>query len=77
MADAATGRITGVGWQESHGKTPRFFAIDPTHRFIFVANEDSDSIVTFKINKADGKLERSGDVVNTGSPVCIVFGHSA
>jgi 6-phosphogluconolactonase len=71
--DPVTGRMTSVGWQESYGKTPRFFAIDPTQRFIFIANEESDTIVTFKIDRASGTLERTGDVVRTGSPVCIVF----
>jgi 6-phosphogluconolactonase len=71
--DPATGRMTSVGWQASRGKTPRFFAIDPTQRFMFAANEDSDTIVAFKINRADGSLEHCGDIVRTGSPVCIVF----
>jgi 6-phosphogluconolactonase len=71
--DSATGRIASIGWQESFGKTPRFIAIDPTQRFMFVANEESDTIVTFKINKHDGTLQRSGDAVSTGSPVCIIF----
>jgi 6-phosphogluconolactonase len=71
--DADTGRITSVGWQESHGKTPRFFAIDPTQRFMFVADEESDAIVPFTIDKTNGKLGRIGDIVKTGSPVCIIF----
>jgi 6-phosphogluconolactonase (cycloisomerase 2 family) len=64
---------TSAGWQASRGKTQRFFAIDPTQRFMFVANEDSDTIVTFKINRVDGSMEHWGDTVKTGSPVCIVF----
>jgi 6-phosphogluconolactonase len=71
--DAATGRMTNVGWQESFGRTPRFFAIDPTQRFMFVANEESDALVSFAIHANKGTLERSGDIVKTGSPVCILF----
>ncbi len=29
--------------------------------------------LAFKIDKAGGTLQRTGDVVKTGSPVCIVF----
>ena len=41
--------------------------------FFVVANEDSDTIVTFKADANTGKLAPTGDVVHTGSPVCIVF----
>ncbi len=71
--DAATGRLAPLGWQDAGGKTPRFFAFDPAGRFLFVANEDSDTIVTFKVDAATGTLAPTGDVVRTGSPVCIVF----
>jgi 6-phosphogluconolactonase len=71
--DAASGRLTPVGWQDSKGKTPRFFAFDPAGRFVFVANEESDTIVAFSVDAATGTLTPTGDVVRTGSPVCIVF----
>lgn len=71
--DPADGWLRPVEHQRSRGKTPRFFAIDPTGRFMFVANEDSDAIVTYAIDRETGKLVATGDVVETGSPVCIVF----
>ena len=71
--DPVTGWLHPVDYQKSQGKTPRFFAIDPTGRFLFVANEDSDTIVTYAIHRETGKLSATGDVVTTGSPVCIVF----
>ena len=40
---------------------------------MFVANEDSDTIVTYAIDHEAGKLSATGDFVKTGSPVCIVF----
>lgn len=73
MVDPANGWLRPVEYQQSQGKTPRFFAIDPTGRFMFVANEDSDTIVTYAIDQETGKLTATGDVVKTGSPVCIVF----
>jgi len=68
--DPTTGRVTALGWADSQGKTPRFFAIEPSGRWLFVADEDSDRIVPFV---AGGQLLPAGDPVGTGSPVCIVF----
>jgi 6-phosphogluconolactonase (cycloisomerase 2 family) len=68
----AGGRLSLVGCEPSGGRTPRFFAFDPGQRVI-VANEDSDEIVPFGADARSGKLLRAGDIVRTGSPVCIVF----
>jgi Lactonase, 7-bladed beta-propeller len=70
---AADGRLTSIGWQPSNGKTPRFFAIDPTGRRLFAANDETDSIVTFELDPANGKLTQTDGSVRAGSPVCIVF----
>ena len=72
-ADPATGWLTAVDIVQTRGKTPRFFALAPDGRFMFVANEDSDTIATFAVNQATGRIEATGGVVSTGSPVCIVF----
>jgi 6-phosphogluconolactonase len=40
---------------------------------MFVANEDSDEIVTFAIDTSDGRLSPTGSITKVGSPVCIVF----
>ena len=71
--DAGTGRLAPRQWVASGGRTPRFFAPDPTRRFLYVANEDSDSIVRFGIAEGTGELTPAGEVAGTGSPVCIVF----
>jgi 6-phosphogluconolactonase (cycloisomerase 2 family) len=71
--DPTNGWLRPVDYPQSQGKTPRFFAIDPTGKFMFVANEDSDTIVTYAIDHETGKLSATGNVVQTGSPVCIVF----
>ena len=68
-----TGWLTPVEYAPSAGKTPRFFSLDPTGRFMFVANEESDTIVKFMVDRATGKLTSTNDVIPTGSPVCIVF----
>jgi 6-phosphogluconolactonase (cycloisomerase 2 family) len=72
-ADPASGRLTNVGWAASQGRTPRFFTLDPSGAWLFVANEDSDTIVTFRIDRQTGLPSLAGEAARTGSPVCIVF----
>jgi 6-phosphogluconolactonase (cycloisomerase 2 family) len=40
---------------------------------MFVLNEDSDSIVTFGIDPATGRLLPTTRTTHCGSPVCMVF----
>ncbi len=55
------------------GKTPRFIGIDPTGMFLFAANQDSHNVVVFRIDAESGLLTPTGQVINIGSPVCMVF----
>jgi 6-phosphogluconolactonase (cycloisomerase 2 family) len=71
--DGNAGTLTPVKWVPSQGKGPRFFAIDPSGKFLYAANENSDTIVTFRLDQSSGDLVPTGQVVQTGSPVCIVF----
>lgn len=71
--DHEKGTLKPLGWESSQGKGPRFFAFDPAGKFLYAANENSDTIVTFRINQKTGKLTPTGQVIKTGSPVCIIF----
>src|SRR6267154_110345 len=55
------------------GKTPRNFAIDPTGKFLLAGNQESNNIVTFRIDAITGALSPTGDPVQVPAPVCIVF----
>jgi 6-phosphogluconolactonase len=55
------------------GKTPRNFAIDPTGRYLLVANQESNGIVVFRIDPKTGRLTDTGQSLETPSPVCLVF----
>jgi 6-phosphogluconolactonase len=59
------GRLTPNGWQRTNGKTPRFFAIDPTGHYLFAANEESDNIVTCRIDSSSGALTMADGVVSS------------
>ena len=68
-----TGELTLVENVPTNGKDPRDFAIDPTGKFLLVANQNSDSILVFRINKNTGTLTRTGNTVEIGNPVCLKF----
>jgi len=70
--DIKTGLLKAIAHISTKGKTPRDFAIHPSGSYLVVANQDSSSLVTFKIEK-DGKLSDTGKRVDSASPVCVVF----
>ena len=69
--DAQAGTLTPVGHQNSSGIKPRDFCIDPTGKFLVVANQDSDNLVIFKRDPETGALTPAGKSVEVGSPVCV------
>ena len=71
--DAATGMLAPVGWEPTQGRTPRFFTLDPAGSLLYAANLDSDNIVTFRVDQQTGKLTPTAQVIETGSPSCIIF----
>lgn len=71
--DAASGRLAPIGWEPTRGHTPRFFTLDPTGNLLYAANLESDNIVTFQVDQSSGKLAATGQVMQTGSPSCIIF----
>jgi len=71
--EAGSGRLSALDVVPTQGKTPRGFAIDPSGTYVLVANQDSHSIVTFRIDKEQGKLLPAGQAAEAPSPVCIRF----
>ena len=67
------GGLTFAGRVPSGGKEPRNFNIDPTGRWLLAANQNSDTIVTFRRDADSGNLEPTGEVTDVPTPVCIVF----
>jgi 6-phosphogluconolactonase len=68
-----TGMLTFVDRKSSNGKGPRNFVIDPTGSFLLAANQTTDSIVTFRIDKNTGKLTDTYYKIEIGNPVCLKF----
>ncbi|MDQ2835224.1 MAG: lactonase family protein [Acidobacteriota bacterium] len=55
------------------GKVPRHLALDPSGRWLLVANQDSDNISALKINPATGQLSDTGKSFPLSKPQCLVF----
>ena len=68
-----TGELSLIGYQSTFGKTPRNFVIDSTGTFLLVANQDSGTVVTFRIDPETGKLIDTGIVTKIPTPVCLKF----
>jgi 6-phosphogluconolactonase len=71
--DPATGKLTKLGSSKYGGKTPRHIALDPTERWLLVANQDSDSISVVKRDVKTGLLAETGKEFPIVTPQCLVF----
>ena len=69
--DPKNGKLLLVGHQPTLGRTPRNFNFDPSGNFLLVANQNSDEIVIFKIDKETGLLTDTQKRIAVGKPVCL------
>jgi len=76
------GTLTQVSHASTLGDYPRIFTIDPSGRFMAVANQSADNVTTFRINpgqgqgeaaRGPGSLEFTGNYTPVGSPSGMVF----
>jgi len=72
-ADWNTGSLTLSGRFDCGGKTPRNFVLDPTERWMLVANQDSNQISVLARNAATGTLAEKGKSFAAVAPMCILF----
>jgi 6-phosphogluconolactonase len=68
--DPFTNHLKLIAHQSVLGIAPRNFSIDPSRKFLFCANQNSNEIVEFRIRK-NGLLKDSGRRIKLGKPVCI------
>jgi 6-phosphogluconolactonase len=73
-SDAAACRLSALAHTGSGGACPRAFIVTDDGRFLLVANQDSDSVVTFAVDATSGLLTPTGDVLHVPTPVCLAFG---
>ena len=70
--DPEKGTLTVVDHTQV-GKIPRNFAIDPSGRYLFDANQEGASVLLYRIDAKTGKLTSTGDKLDVPLPVCVVF----
>lgn len=69
--DAKTGKLTTVGYPETHGKHPRNFLVDEKGELVYVTNRDNNNLVFFKRNSATGLLTYTEKEISIPTPVCV------
>jgi 6-phosphogluconolactonase len=69
------GKLTYVGRQKEHVKTPRGFVIDPSGKFLLLANMDGNNVVVFKRDESTGLLNFTGIEAKVDKPVCLKFAY--
>ena len=67
------GTLTPLEYDSTEGKTPRSFNMDPTGHYLIAANQDSDSLVVFRVDAKTGHLTPIGQKENAPSPTCVTF----
>jgi len=65
------GMLKIIGHQSTEGQVPRNFTLDPSGRFLLVANQGTNNIVVFKRNIKTGLLKNTGIQVSVPSPSCL------
>lgn len=70
---AKTGYLKHIETVPTHGLIPRNFTLDPTGSFLLVAHQNSDNIVVFKRDRKTGKLTDTGERIEAGKPVCLIW----
>jgi 6-phosphogluconolactonase len=70
---AKSGQLTLRARSSCGGKTPRHLALDPTERWLLVANQDSDTISVFARDVKSGKLAGTSRDFPLSKPQCLVF----
>jgi len=71
------GRLTLAGHTPCGGDWPRNFAIDPTGRYLLVANQRSDNLALFALDGKNGLPRPMPCTFATTAPACLKFAHGS
>ena len=67
------GTLTPINHTSCGGKRPRHLALDPSERWLLIANQDTNNISVFARDERTGHLAESGKSFPLASPMCLVF----
>jgi 6-phosphogluconolactonase len=68
-----SGKLTLIENASTQGRIPRNFAIDPTGQWLLAANQETDNVTVFAINKTNGRLKATGQTLKVDTPVCVRY----
>ena len=71
--DPDKGTLTWVEEQNTGGKTPRHFGIEPSGKHMAICNQETNTVLASRIDKDNGRLKPSGVFAEVESPACAVF----
>lgn len=71
--DPVTGKLTVLDRMYCGGKVPRHISLDPSERWLLVANEVSGNIAVFRRDTKTGNLAETGKEFAISKPQCLVF----
>jgi 6-phosphogluconolactonase len=71
--NAKNGKVTFVQSTSTLGKGPRNFIIDPSGKYILIANQLTNNVVFFKRNSNTGKITPLQQELEIDRPVCLIF----
>jgi 6-phosphogluconolactonase len=69
----ADGRLSEVEIVPCGGKGPRSFSLSPGGSWLVCAHQDSDTLCSFRVDAATGRLTRIPGTIGVPMPVCVVF----
>jgi 6-phosphogluconolactonase len=67
------GQLTLLNRISCGGKVPRHLTLDPSGRWLLVANQDSDNISLFSRDQISGELKKTEKSFPLSKPQCLVF----
>jgi 6-phosphogluconolactonase len=71
--DPQTGAAKQVAQMQEGIKEPRNFNIDPTGQWLLVGNQKAANVAVYAIDQKSGQLKPTGEKVEIGKPVCLLF----
>ena len=71
--DEAAARLSPLQHAPTGGKIPRDFALDPAASLLIAANQQTNTLLSYRLDADSGLLEPTGQRLELGTPVCIVM----
>ncbi|GAB3867781.1 lactonase family protein [Hymenobacter segetis] len=67
--DTGNGTLVPIQDVDTQGKTPRNFTLDPSGRLLLVANQNSNNVVSYRVDPQSGLLTPTGQSTEVPSPM--------